>query len=239
MMKLSHFSSIILFLLAGLSSCQKSENVKSVSPGEFQELLSNSSDAIVLDVRTPEEFSAGRLENAININYYDTDFNSQLDNLDKNKTVFVYCKSGGRSSGAAEVLAQKGFTEIIELKGGLLSWQANDMPLVGVAKKVKVQYSLAGYQNLMIEDDLVLIDFYADWCGPCQMMDPHIKRLTTELEGKLKVFKVDTDKSLEVVKHFNINGIPRLRLYYKGENVYDKTGFHDYDQLKELVNGYL
>jgi thioredoxin len=238
-MKLKHFLGIILLVLFGLSSCQKSENVKTIAAEEFQKMLSVNADVIVLDVRTPEEFSAGRLENAININYYDKDFKNQIDDLDKSKKVFVYCKSGGRSSGAAEILAKQGFAEIVELKGGLLTWQANDMPLVGVAKKVQVQYTLSNYQKLMSEGDLVLIDFYADWCGPCKMMDPHIKRLKKELDGKLKVFKVDTDKSLELVKHFNINGIPRLRLYHKGENVYDKTGFHDYDQLKELVKDYL
>lgn len=229
----------LIFIVTIFISCQKSANINTVELSDFQEILTTGDDFILLDVRTPEEFSSGHLENAVNINYYNQDFANQLANLDADKKVLLYCKSGSRSSGAAEKLVKAGFDEVIELKGGMLAWQASGLPVTGVKNKPKVQFNLADYQNTVSDGDLVLVDFYADWCGPCKMMDPHIKQLAAELGDKLKVVKIDTDKSLELVQHFQINGIPRLRIYHKGANVYDQTGYHDFQQLKTLVSAYL
>ncbi len=71
----------------------------------------------LLDVRTPEEFTAGHLENAININWYDEDFTGQVSNLPKGNTIYVYCQKGGRSAMAAAVLDSLGY-RAIDLTGG-------------------------------------------------------------------------------------------------------------------------
>jgi len=228
-----------IFIVTILTSCQKSANINTVELSDFREILTAGNDYILLDVRTPEEFGSGHLENAVNINYYDQDFANQLANLDADKKVLLYCKSGSRSGEAAEKLVKAGFEEVIELKGGMLAWQAAGLPMAGVKDKPKVQFNLADYQTTVSEGDLVLVDFYADWCGPCRMMDPHIKQIAAELGDKLKVVKIDTDKSLELVQHFQINGIPRVRIYHKGANVYDQTGYHDYNQLSGLLGKYL
>ena len=71
-------------------------NIELISP----EALSKANNGIqLIDVRKPEEFSSGHIENAVNMNFYDADFKSQLNSLDKTKEVYLYCRSGGRSWG--------------------------------------------------------------------------------------------------------------------------------------------
>lgn len=89
---------------------------------EFKEKLNNSPEAIILDVRTPGEFSAGSIEGAINIDYYSDSFSKDLDALDKSKPIFVYCKSGGRSQKAKMMLQDKEFQEVYNLLGGYMAW---------------------------------------------------------------------------------------------------------------------
>ena len=75
-------------------------------------------DAVLIDVRTPGEYAEGHLENAQNINWYDADFAQQFDGMDKQKTVYVYCRSGKRSMEAQKKLQSLGFEHVINLEGG-------------------------------------------------------------------------------------------------------------------------
>ena len=75
-------------------------------------------NAVLIDVRTPEEYAEGHLDNAVNINWYDEDFINQFETIEKDETIYVYCKKGGRSSSAAELLTSTGYTNVIDLLGG-------------------------------------------------------------------------------------------------------------------------
>ena len=74
-------------------------------------------NASLVDVRTPEEYNAGHLENAVNINWYDEDFEQQVKTLSMRKTIYVYCKKGVRSAMAAKVIDSLGY-EVVDLLGG-------------------------------------------------------------------------------------------------------------------------
>lgn len=95
-----------------------SANTKSciLSAAEFAK--ANKNEAIIIDVRTKREYDSGHLEGAINIDIYQRDFRGQIDNLDKNKTYYVYCKTGIRSKSAVNYMAQSGFTKVCDLEGG-------------------------------------------------------------------------------------------------------------------------
>ncbi len=112
-----------IFLLA----CAQNANFKTVSPSEFQKLM-NDKNTIVLDVRTSEEVSEGKIPGAINIDFYSNDFEKQALKLDKSKTILVYCKSGRRSAAAADVLTKKGY-KVINLDGGITNWQSQGLPI--------------------------------------------------------------------------------------------------------------
>ena len=88
------------------------------------------SDFVILDVRTPEEYSEGHIEGSINIDYYADDFENSLDELDKEKTYLVYCRSGRRSASARDIMSELGFKNIYNMSGGILDWQSADYPVV-------------------------------------------------------------------------------------------------------------
>lgn len=92
-----------------------------LSGGEFVQTFSKANDAVMLDVRTPTEFAAGHLEKAINVDYEDASFESEIKKLDTTKTYFVYCRSGNRSGKSIAIMRADGFQHIFELKGGIVS----------------------------------------------------------------------------------------------------------------------
>jgi rhodanese-related sulfurtransferase len=111
-----------------LTACQAQEKKvdskhQLLSPIEFKAELEKSDDAYLIDVRTPQEYEAGTIEGAENLNIMDSTFEEGIVELDKNKTVFVFCARGGRSGKAANILKKEGFKQVIDLKGGFNNWQ--------------------------------------------------------------------------------------------------------------------
>lgn len=92
------------------------------APEAFRDAL-RAPNTVVLDVRTPEEYAAGHLEGAVNINFYEPDFHTRLETLDKTVPYAVYCHSGGRSGKALERMRELGFTSVMNLQGGIVAWQ--------------------------------------------------------------------------------------------------------------------
>lgn len=72
--------------------------------------------------------------------------------------------------------------------------------------------------------DAVLVDFYADWCGPCQTMDPIIAEVLTELDGKIKLLKINIDKKPQLAQQFAVRSIPNYILFKKGKILWRKRG---------------
>ena len=87
-------------------------------------------DFTIIDIRTPEEFDEGHIENAINIDFYSETFKEDLDKLDKNKTYFIYCRSGNRSGRAMPIMKVLGFKEVYNLSVGIKEWIAEGLPVV-------------------------------------------------------------------------------------------------------------
>ena len=98
--------------------------VEHVSEEEFKAKMEASEDAQVLDIRTPAEWEAGIIPGAYTIDWYSSNFKQEVEALDKEKPLLVYCRSGGRSSDAVSVLEELGFTEIYNLQGGMNAWSS-------------------------------------------------------------------------------------------------------------------
>lgn len=104
------------FLLVGLMACSSaSSQTKNLTIDDFVKTYKSTDKAVLLDVRTPGEWSEGKLENSKCINLMDQSFAEQAAKLDKNAPVFVYCKVGGRSSKASKQLEEMGFKNIYNL----------------------------------------------------------------------------------------------------------------------------
>lgn len=87
-------------------------------------------DFMIIDIRTPEEFDEGHIEDAVNIDFYSETFKKDLDKLDKGKTYFIYCRSGNRSGRAMPVMKELGFKEVYNLSVGIKEWLAEGLPVV-------------------------------------------------------------------------------------------------------------
>ena len=88
--------------------------MKTIAPKVFAEKINNN-DIYLIDVRTPQEYASQHIGNAVNIDINNSNFESQISSLDKNKPVYVYCLSGGRSAKAAQKMNELGFTEVYNL----------------------------------------------------------------------------------------------------------------------------
>jgi len=85
---------------------------------------------VIIDVRTPEEYASGRIEKAINLDYYSETFADELDKLDKDKTYLIYCRSARRSGQTLDMMAELGFVEVYNMLGGMVQWEAVGLPTV-------------------------------------------------------------------------------------------------------------
>jgi thioredoxin 1 len=82
----------------------------------------------------------------------------------------------------------------------------------------------------------IMVDFYADWCGPCQMLTPIIEELAGEFEGKVHVIKIDIDEAQEIAQEYAITSIPTILFIRQGEVVDKLAGFQSKDVLKEKLD---
>jgi len=101
--------------------------------GAYELLSTHAQDPsfVALDVRTPAEYSTGHLPGAVNADFYAPDFGKQLEALDKDRSYFVYCQSGNRSSTAAERMHSLGFKHVYDIQGGMTAWQGEGLPSTG------------------------------------------------------------------------------------------------------------
>ena len=111
---------LIYFIIIISLSLHSQNEIKSIDFDEYSS-LSKSIDFLIVDVRTPEEYKISRINNSININFYDEKFINMFKKIDYDKHVLIYCRSGRRSLEAAKILTDEGFGKIYDLKGGILA----------------------------------------------------------------------------------------------------------------------
>lgn len=114
-MKRFLFLTVLAFVQLGFSQ-NKEKPITEVSQ-------INQETEVLVDVRTPEEHEAGHLDDALNINWFDEDFAEQFKKIDKKKTIYLYCHSGGRSGKATQMLDSLGYKNVINLTGGYSAWK--------------------------------------------------------------------------------------------------------------------
>lgn len=91
-------------------------------------------------------------------------------------------------------------------------------------------------KEVLESNELVLIDFYATWCGPCKMMSPIVEEIAKELEGKIKVFKVDTDEEQDLAIKYGIMSIPTFMVFKNGKVEKTAVGMRDKEELINMCD---
>ena len=93
--------------------------------------------------------------------------------------------------------------------------------------------------QIINDEKPVLVDFHAEWCGPCKMMAPELKRYAETNKEKVRVLKIDIDKNQSTASHFNIQGVPTLILFKKGKILWRQSGAMSAQQISSAVNSKL
>ncbi len=126
-------SLVIGVVLTGGCVRDETATIEDITPQEAFTLIQdnqNNPDFVIIDVRTQEEFAGEHIENATNIDFYSETFRDMLNTLDKNKTYLIYCRSGGRSGNALNIMAELNFKKAYNILGGINQWKAKELPTV-------------------------------------------------------------------------------------------------------------
>ena len=106
--------------------------IENITPTEAFNLIEDNRDNpnfVLLDIRTPEEFSEEHIENAVNlVDYYSETFRSDLDNLDKNNSYLIYCRTGRRTGEALDIMKELDYMEVYNMLDGITGWKAEGLP---------------------------------------------------------------------------------------------------------------
>ena len=109
----------------------QSQVIVSISPVDGVAMIEKNKDNpdfMILDVRTPKEYTAGHLSGAINLDYYSNNFRTDLEQLDKSKTYLIYCRTGRRSGVTLNMMRELGFSGVYDIAGGITAWIAKGLP---------------------------------------------------------------------------------------------------------------
>lgn len=105
----------------------------------------------------------------------------------------------------------------------------------GWVLSIREEYMKGKFQDIISQDKPVLVDFYADWCGPCQMMSPVLKEVASELGNQVSIIKVDVDRNQPIAQRFGVRSIPHLILFKNGQIKANKAGLMTKRDLKTMI----
>lgn len=98
---------------------------------------------------------------------------------------------------------------------------------------------MISFSDIIQADKAVLVDFSAEWCGPCKMMSPILKELKDQLKDKITIIKIDVDKNPKVAAAYQVQGVPTLIIFRKGQVKWRQSGVVPAKQLVQILQPYL
>lgn len=100
----------------------------------------------------------------------------------------------------------------------------------------KTKDTPGSFSEMINANTPVLVDFYADWCGPCKMMNPILKELKKEVGDKLNIIKIDAEKNADAAIRYQVRGVPTLILFRRGNILWQQSGVVQLPRLKAIIN---
>jgi thioredoxin 1 len=97
---------------------------------------------------------------------------------------------------------------------------------------------MASFSEIVAKDNLVLVDFFAEWCGPCKTMAPVLQALKTLVGNKATILKLDVDKNPRTASQYQVQGVPTLMLFKEGKLVWRQSGVTSAQQLQQVIDQY-
>lgn len=228
---LKYFTKQIVFLLFLTFSLFSAAQKVDLTAPVFKDSLRNG-QVQLLDVRTADEYSQGHIAGAFQADWNNPEqFKERTASLDKEKTLYIYCLAGSRSADAQKWLLQSGFRKVVNLRGGINSWNLEDLPLEG--KAAVPQISVTDFMNSLPRDRTVLVDIGAEWCPPCKKMLPVVNAL--EQEG-YAVIRIDGGSQTELVKALHAEALPTFISFKDGKELGRVTGICSKEVLKKMLD---
>jgi len=223
-----------LVVITLFESCQgqNAKAIQTVDSKTYSEKLASSERPQLLDVRTPDEYSVEHLGNATNIDWNSSDFALKVEKLDQSKPVFVYCKVGGRSSQAANKLAEMGFKVIYNLEGGIMKWKGKKTSNNLVNPR---GLSVSDFEKLINSDKKVIINFSAKWCAPCKKMAPYLTKMQEDSKGKFVFIRLDADENKSLLETLKLEELPIILIYEKGKETWRHLGYLSENDLRKQL----
>lgn len=96
----------------------------------------------------------------------------------------------------------------------------------------------SSFNDIINSDQPVLVDFFADWCGPCKMLAPILKDVKAELGDQVKIVKIDVDRNQELAAKYQVRGVPTMILYKNGKQLWRQSGVLQKHQLTEVIKSH-
>jgi thioredoxin len=228
------FIPVTLFLLVSISL---KAQVTTLSPNDFYNRLKTVDNPQLFDLRNDTDFGVGHVKKAVNFDYNSEGFESfLLGNFDQNQPLFIYCYAGIRSSQAKTYISELGFKNVIELEKGFANWTASSKPYVSSQAFTKpiAAFTTKDFEREIRTTEILLVDFYADWCGPCKKMKPILQKIARE-NPHVKLLQVDADKSEDIVNAYKVNEIPTLILFKNGQQNWRDSGIKTERELRNVI----
>jgi thioredoxin 1 len=97
---------------------------------------------------------------------------------------------------------------------------------------------MSSFRNLINREGLVLVDFHAEWCGPCKMMAPILKEVKDKLGHTITIIKIDVDKNNELANQLNIRGVPTMILYKNGKQLWRQSGLVQKENIIDVISSF-
>jgi rhodanese-related sulfurtransferase len=224
---------LMFFVLAGSLSFAQTGNSRLKNAEEFEKNI-RPGNAVILDVRTEKEFQSGHISHALQANWNDSvQFKERVKHIDHQQPVYVYCLAGIRSAAAAGWMRTHGFTQVIELEGGINGWKKAGKPLDSF--KQEKQISLAEFESMISRKGVVLVDFGADWCPPCRKMQPVTDSLQNDPFLAFTMINIDAGTQTELMKALDIGPIPVFIIYKNGKETWRKEGLVSLGEFKKQL----
>jgi thioredoxin 1 len=97
---------------------------------------------------------------------------------------------------------------------------------------------MSNFSEIINQDKPVLVDFFAEWCGPCKMMSPILKEVKSAFGDKISIIKIDVDKNQPLAAKYQVRGVPTLILYKSGKQVWRQSGAVQKNELVTIINNF-
>jgi len=226
--------SFLAFFLV-FTSCKNNLGNGKLAVQAFNEVASNN-NAQIIDLRPKAAFDSGHIANAASFAPNSQELEAYIDLLYKDIPVCIIGANEEDNAKLIGLLKSKGFKSINELDGGMLSWQNANLPISKTEPKKIYPNDTIAFDDAILGEKLVMVDFNATWCKPCKMMQPSIDKVHDTRSSEVIVYSIDVDQFPQYNEKYQIQSIPLVLLFKNGKILHRSEGLLEESKINELID---